>query len=245
MEGLNNLYIEEFLDQKDFEIFSLNYEEAINLDNRNYLQYYICLLKYNHPIMLSFAPYVDYNSRIIKIFLFFFLFDLCFNINVLFFNNDTIDKIYEDNGKYNFSYHIPQILYSALISKFIDSLLKYLSLSQDDIVDLKREKMKKDFDKEYVPKLIRTLKINFISFFIITFIVIVFFLYYITCFCGVYSNTQKHFIIDSVISFIITLILPFVTYLLPGLFRMIALSGENFTRALLYKFSSFLRKLLR
>ena len=245
LEGLNDIYIKELLSQKDFEIFSLNYEEAILLDNKNYLQYYICLLKYNHPIMLSFAPNVDYNSRIIKIFLFFFLFDLCLNINVLFFNDDTINRIYEDNGKYNFSYQIPQILYSALISKFIDSLIKYLALSRDDIVDLKREKMKKDFDKGFVPKLIRKLKIKFISFFIITFIVIVFFLYYITCFCGVYSNTQKHFIIDSVISFFITLTLPFVTYLIPGLFRFLTLREENFSRALLYKLSSFLRKLLR
>ena len=162
-----------------------------------------------------------------------------------FFNNDTIDKIYEDNAKYNFSYHIPQILYSVLISKFIDSLIKYLSLSQDDIVELKKEKVKKDFDKGYVPKLIENLKIKFITFFIITFIIIVFFLYYITCFCGVYSNTQKHFIIDSIISFTIALILPFVTYLIPGLFRILALKGENKAYALLYKFSSFLRKLLR
>ena len=160
----------------------MNYEEAIHLNNKIYLQNYIYLLKYNHPIMLSFVPYVDYNSRIIKIFLFFFLFDLCLNINVLFFNNDTIDKIYEDNGNFNFSYQIPQILYSALISKFIDSLIKYLALSQDDIVDLKKEKMIKDFDNGYVPKLIKNLKFKFISYFIITFIIILIFLYYITCF---------------------------------------------------------------
>ncbi len=52
--------------------------------------------------MLSFAPYMDYNSRIIKIFLFFFLVNLCHDINALFFSTDVIDKIYEDKGKYNF-----------------------------------------------------------------------------------------------------------------------------------------------
>ena len=96
-----------------------------------------------------------------------------------------------------------------------------------------------------MPKLIKNLKIKFISFFIISFIIIVFFLYYITCFCGVYSNTQKHFIIDSILSFIISLILPCVTYLIPGIFRFLALRDENNAHALLYKFSSFLRKLLR
>ena len=41
LEGLNDIYIKEILAQKDFEIFSLNYEEAILLGNKNLLQYYI------------------------------------------------------------------------------------------------------------------------------------------------------------------------------------------------------------
>ena len=149
LQGLDNSYIKELLELKDFEMNSLDYEEAILLDQRNYMNYYISLLKYNHPIMLSFYPYIDYNSKIIKLFLFFFLFNLCLDSNVLFFNSNTIDKIYDDGGKYNFSYQIPQIIYSTLISKFIDSLIKYLALSQDNIVELKKEKKRKDFDNNY------------------------------------------------------------------------------------------------
>ncbi len=36
-------------DIKDFEINSLEYEETFKLDKRNYFQYYIYLLKNNHP----------------------------------------------------------------------------------------------------------------------------------------------------------------------------------------------------
>ena len=245
LKGLNDIYIKELLEQKDFEINSLDYNEAINLDHRNYLQYYICLLKYNHPIMLSFAPYMDYNSRIIKIFLFFFLINLCHDINVLFFRTDVIDKIYEDKGKYNFSYQIPQILYSALISKFIDSLIKYLALSQDTFVEFKKEKKKQNCDNNYIIKIVLNLKIKFICFFSIAFMIIVFFWYYLTCFCGVYENTQKHFIIDSIISLIISLLIPFITYLIPGIFRILALRAENYNKELLYKLSSLLEKIFR
>ena len=245
LKGLNDIYIKEFLKQKDFEINSLDYNEAINLDHRNYLQYYICLLKYNHPIMLSFAPYMDYNSRIIKIFLFFFLVNLCHDINVLFFSTGVIDKIYEDKGKYNFSYQIPQILYSALISKFIDSLIKYLALSQDTFVEFKKEKKKQNCDNNYIIKIVRNLKIKFICFFIIAFMIIVFFWYYLTCFCGVYENTQKHFIIDSIISLLISLLIPFITYLMPGIFRILALRAEKYNKELLYKLSSLLEKIFR
>ena len=77
-------------------------------------------------------------------------------------------KIYEDKDKYNFLYQIPQILYSTIISRFIDGLIRALSLTQDNIVELKREKEKKDLDIKY-KKLVQTLKSKFISFRIIFF----------------------------------------------------------------------------
>ena len=132
---------------KDFEINSLEYEEALKLDKRNYFQYYISLLKYNHPLIFSFCICNDYNCSIIKIFLFFFSFSSDLTINALFFNDDTMHKIYQDKGKYNLLFQIPQILYSALISRFIDTLFKNLALYQDNIIELKQE-MRKNIFKE-------------------------------------------------------------------------------------------------
>ena len=154
------------MEKKDFELNSLNYELAFKLDHRSFFQYYFSLLKYNHPIFFSFGLYKDYNSKIIKVFLFFFSFCLDLTINALFFNDDTMHKILEDKGKYNFLYQIPQILYSTLISRFIDALIKNLALSQDKIVELKQEKEKNELNKKYSKKLIRTLKIKFIYFFL-------------------------------------------------------------------------------
>ena len=75
--------------------------------------------------------------------------------------------------------------------------------------------------------------------------IIVFFWYYLTCFCGVYENTQKHFIIDSIISLLISLLIPFITYLIPGIFRILALRAEKYNKELLYKLSSLLEKIFR
>ena len=85
----------EILNKKDFELNALDYNEAIKLDHRNYCEYYISLLKYNHPIMFAFSPYNDYNSRIIKILLFFFSFCSDLTINALFFSDETM-KIKEN-----------------------------------------------------------------------------------------------------------------------------------------------------
>ena len=157
--GKNNISIKKLLERKEFELNSLNYSEVLKIDHRNYCQYYIYLLKYNHPILFSFACYNDYNIQIIKKFLFFFSFSLDFTINALFFTDETIHKIYQDKGKFNFIYQIPQTIYSILIGKFIDSLIKTLALSQDNIIELKQEKIKnlEKNIKKYYEKLIRNL----------------------------------------------------------------------------------------
>ena len=152
-------------------------------------------------------------------------------------------KIYEDKGKFNFLYQIPQILYSTLISRFIDSLIKSFAFTQDNIVELKQEAGFKDLEQKH-KKLLRILNIKFILYFILTFIALIFFWYYITCFCGIYINTQIHLIKDSIISQIISLILPFGLYLIPGIFRIKALKDEKNSSKCLYKFSLFLENYL-
>ena len=238
-KSYNIKYIKELLELKEFEINLLEYEEALKLDTRNYFQYYLSLLKYNHPIIFSFGTYNDYNSKIIKIFLFFFSFSSDLTINALFFNDDTMHKIYQDKGEYNFLYQIPQILYSALISRFIDTLIKNLALSQDNIIELKQEKWNGYIEKKFA-KGLNIITIKIILFFVTSFIILSFSWYYIICFCGIYVNTQIHLIKDSIISLIASLIYPFILYLIPSVFRAIALKVKKFSGKYLYKFSSFL-----
>ena len=135
-------------------------------------------------MIFSFCAYNDYNSQIIKIFLFFFSFSSDLTINALFFNDDTMHKIYQDKGNFDLLYQIPQILYSTLISKFIDSLIKNLALYQDDIIKLKQEKRNNNIKKKF-KKVLKFIRIKItLLFFIIDFIILSCFWYYITCFCG-------------------------------------------------------------
>ena len=239
----NNTIDNKVLELKEFEINGLDYEDAIIIDQRKFFDYYFSLIKYYHPLTFSFVPLNDYNSPLIKKFLFFFSFSLDFTINTLFFTDDTMHKIYEDKGKYNFLYQLHQILYSTIISRIIDAIIKILSLSQDNIIELKQEKEKNNLDIKY-KRLTKIIKIKFISFFIITFLLLGLFLYYITCFCGIYVNTQRHLIKDSIISFATGLLYPFVLYLIPSFFRITALKAEKLNRKCMYKFSSFIENYL-
>ena len=53
-----------------------------------------------------------------------------------------MNKIYEDHGKYNLIFQIPQIIYSTLISTVIKIIFTKLSLTESNIIEIKQEKKK-------------------------------------------------------------------------------------------------------
>ena len=48
-------------------------------------------------------------------------------------------KIYKDQGNFDFIYQIPQILYSFIISVIINDIIIFLSLTEKDILSIKRK----------------------------------------------------------------------------------------------------------
>ena len=229
-----------YLNLNDNELNSLSYEEALIYDKRTYLQYYLSLLRTKHLLIFSFYPNRDYNSMIIKICLFFFSFALYLTVNTLFYTDSTIHNIYQNSGKFDFNYHIPQILYSTLISTIINMVVKSLSLSEKNILEIKHEKDYK-LSQRKILIVLRCLKIKFILFFIICFVFLDLFWYYLSCFCAVYSNTQNHLLKDTFLSFCLSLIYPLFINLLPGFFRIRALKKEKLDQQCLYKTSKIIQ----
>ena len=119
----------------------------------------------------------------------------------------------------------------------INFILRKLSLTGMQILELKQEK---DFEKakEQSKKILKCIKIKLIIFFSLSFIFLIFFWYFLACFCGVYINTQNILIKDTLISFGLSLIYPFVLNLLPGLFRIPALRAEKKDKECMYKIST-------
>ena len=60
-------------------------------------------------------------------------------------------------------------------------------------------------------------------------------------FCAIYRNTQTHLIKDTLISFGLSLLYPFLFYLIPGFFRIPSLSKEKNKRNYLYIVSKLLQ----
>ena len=143
-------------------------------------------------------------------------------------------KIYVDSGMFNLSYQLPQIIYSFIISYVINFIIEYLSLSEDAIISIKAKKI---INLKQSKKIMNRIKIKFNFFFIVSFILLLAFCYYISCFCCIYQNTQIHLFKDSLMSFGISLIYPIIINLIPGIFRIPALRNKKGDKSCMYKFS--------
>jgi len=224
----------------DFELNDLEYLEAIELDKRQFAEVYWSILKREHIILFTFFSCNDYNIIYIKLARFIFLIATDMAMNVIFFSDDSMHKIYLNYGKYDFVQQIPQIIYSTAISQLLEVFLCFLSLTDKYFYQIKGLKNDKHI-KDIIFRILRCITIKLISFFVFTFIFFVFYWYLVSAFCAVYSNTQITFIKDSTSSFLTGLIYPFVLYLIPSVLRMISLKDNTKKRLkFVYKLSDIL-----
>ena len=78
-------------------------------------------------------------------------------------------------------------------------------------------------NREKVINIMDKMKNKLVCFFIFTFLLFLFNWYFISAFCAVYQNTQKIFIRDSAISFLTSMIDPFIIYGATTILRYLSL----------------------
>ena len=238
----NEKFLKKDIKYNDYEINRLNYKEALILDKRTYLEYYISLLKRKQILIFTFYIKDDYNSKILKISLLLFSFSLYYTVNALFFVDSTVHDIYEKDGSFDFIYQLPQIIYSSIISAIISTIINFLSLTEKNILRIKTAKEKNDENIMRITiEVKKCILIKIFLFFLFNFIGLICFWYYLGCFCAVYKNTQVHLFKDSIFSFILSLLYPFALCFLPGILRIPALNAQKQDKECIYKLSKFLQ----
>ena len=227
--------------QKDiidnYELNNLEYELALKLDKRNFLEIYWSLLKREHIVIFTFITKDDHNIVFIKYARFVFLLCTDMAMNVFFFSDETMHKMFLDYGKYNFIQQIPQIIYSTIISQLIETFLCYLSLTDKHYYEVKDCKK---ISKSSMIGIMKCIQVKLSFFFIFTSVMFVFYWYLITCFCAVYQNTQIAFIKDSLLSFVSSILFPFIIYLIPSFLRIISLKLNIFKYEVIYNISGII-----
>ena len=218
----------------DYQLNNLEFDLAQTLDKRNFLEIYWSLLKREHLIIFTFITRDDHNIMFVKYSRFIFLLCTDMAMNVFFFSDDTMHKMFLDYGKYNFIQQIPQIIYSTIISQLIEIFLCYLSLTDKHFYQVKECKK---VSKQSMLGIMKCIQIKICFFFVFTSLMFIFYWYLVTCFCAVYQNTQISFIKDSLLSFVLSISIPFGLYLIPSFLRIIALKVKKYKLEFVYKAS--------
>ena len=167
-------------------------------------------------------------------------------LNSLLYLNDNISKKYKYvKGLFLFtlSNNITIILLSTFLCFILISLISKLSNSINEIRNVFRkeeEKLKKN--KKYkindkrkkeifftIEKILQKFKIKIIFLIIIENLLILFFWYFVTAFCHVYSSTQKSWLLDSFLSILSRLIIEFLFALLFAKLYIVSVESNCYT----------------
>ena len=220
----------------DYSINHLTYEEALIYDKRTYLEYYFSLVRTKHPIFFTFCLLKDYNLLIIKICLFLLSITVYFGINALFFNNTLIHTIYLNEGKYNLVSVLPRIIISFAISHIINIILRICFLSERELYSIEKQKTLLEA-KRKSKKVLCCFSIKYFIFFIFSIIYLILLWYYLASFCAIFQNSQVFLLLNTLISYGISLIYPFIINLIPGILRIYSLNDINRNRYCIYMLS--------
>jgi len=210
----------------DYSINHLTYKEALMYDKRTYLEYYISLVRTKHPIFCTFCLLKDYNILIVKICLFLISITVYFGINALFFNNTIIHKIYLDEGKYDLISLLPRIILAFVSSYIINIILRIFFLSEREIYSIEKQQTLLEA-KRNARKVMCCFTIKYLIFFVLSIIYLILLWYYLASFCAIYQNSQVFLLLNTIISYGISLIYPFFINLIPGIFRIYSLNNKN------------------
>ena len=104
------------------------------------LSHAIIFLKKLYENILS-KEIKDYNSIIVKICFFLYCFGVCLGINTIFFDDKTIQKIYQAKGSYNMLTHLMnhliQLIIATVASSIIKTIASLLAFTDINIIEVK------------------------------------------------------------------------------------------------------------
>ena len=250
--NLNN-YKNYFPKESNQSLHNYTFDEAIKYDKRNIFRIAYIYLLSKQIIFRTFLQRSPIELYPLRFILFIFMFSCDFALNALFYFNDNISKKYhyaKNLFLLAFSSNITIIIYSTLVSYFLITLLNKLSNSSNAIrnvftsVEQKikfnkkfkiNDNMKKNVHTRIV-NILDKLKIKIAFLFLIETILILFFWYFVTAFCHVYSSTQTSWLLDSFLSILSRLIIELIFSFLYGKLYQISVASNFKT---LYKIVMF------
>jgi hypothetical protein len=230
-------------ESSNYTLKNYTFEEAIKQDYRPLLKIFFIFLLSKQTVFHTFLYRSPLEPFSLRLCLLIFIISSDLALNSFFYLDDIISKKYKyAKGLFlfTFSNNLTIVLLSTVIGFVFMALFKYLSNPENkirEIFTVEEEKIKKN--KKYivsekrkmeilreVENVLKTYKIKVIIFAGIEFSLSLFFWYYVTAFCHVYSSTQASWIFDSFLSILSRIVIEFLFCLgLAKLYRVAVASN--------------------
>ena len=235
-------------------LHNYTFEEAIQNDRRSIFKIYYIYLLSKQILFHTFLQRSPLELFSLRLCLFTFMISTDLALNSLLYLNDNISKKYRYTKNlflFAFSDNITVIILSTLLSFILISLIRKLCNSTNAIRNVFRkeeeklknnkkykidEKRKKEIFLE-IEEILKRLKIKIIFLIIIEVILMLFFWYFVTAFCHVYSSTQKSWLIDNFFSILSRLVIELLFGLLFAKLYIVSVESNCYT---LYRFLLFI-----
>jgi uncharacterized membrane protein len=101
-------------------------------------------------------------------------------------------QIYIYKGNTDAAVHIPNIILSSICCLIMNLIVRFISLSERDIMKVAREK-NPDQRKSLSEQTKLRLKVKIIILFIVSILCICLCWYYVAAFCAIFKNSQGHY----------------------------------------------------
>ena len=218
----NNEGIETKLSQFYYDLQDLDYEKAIIYDKRSYFKMYWEFLVDSQIILGTFCTDNNLDLFIIKLSFFICTFQISFFLNALFYTDEYISDAYHNDGVLDFFSGLPKSIYSLIATLITTNLLRILSSSKSELVQVIKNQGKYNNYSDIINKKLSKLSKKIIIYFILIYLLGTFFLYYVVVFCSVYRNSQKYWFIGCLESFGMDSLIGLISCIFLAIFRYIS-----------------------
>lgn len=202
----------------------LSLQYAVSLEKRSFCALYLLRLKRGHPLYLMIKERKPFYFRNITISLFIFhISSDCF-LNALFYTDSYIISNY--NMGNNMFREIPRSIFTMLISLLLNIICGIFGKSEIKIRKRNKIEDTATYNKKYLNRMTKVRNSHTV-FYIIVFVLSLFYWYYVSLFCAVYQYSQVNWLVGTVISTCLGLIMPFILCLISVLFRLKGIENRS------------------
>ena len=232
-EKSNNLVIN--IDMEEYlkpDLDDMEYDDAIKYDKRSFCLFYWERLKEKQLIINIICNFEFLRPITMKLLLLLLNIDLYFVVNGLFYNEDYISDLFHSTEKETFfsffTRSIERFFYATIVGVIVESLIGFICIEEKKIKKIYIRERDNFLKLKYeIFKVIKSIKIRFIIFIILCFIIALISWYYVNCFNNVYPGIKMEWIKSSVLIVVIVQLLPFIFTFIEALLRIIGLKCKS------------------